>query len=332
MSIEGQPSSERQGIEGLRVDILSGGISHERDVSLRSGRRVADVLFRAGARVRVLEPDKGLLPALEVDRPDVVWPLLHGAGGENGALYSVLKASGYGYVGSPAGAASLAWSKASAKTLVARAGLRTPPAVVLTSSVFRELGADAVIGSVMRDVALPVVVKPVEGGSAQGVTHVASRGELPHALITAFAYGDVVLIEQKIVGQEIPVTVVELGDGEEPIAVPVEIVPTSETYDYEARYTAGETTYFAPARVSEEVDERLRAVARRIVEVLGLTDITRIDLIVDEAGEVWFTDAAAVPGLTETSVVPLAITTAGYGLADVYSRLVLRAAARSRPE
>ena len=314
-------------IEGRHVVILSGGISHERDVSLRSGRRVADALIRAGAKVTVREPDHTLLPWLAENEFDVVWPVLHGASGENGALYSLLRASGVPWVGSRPTASKLAWNKATAKALVKRAGHATPQSIVLPSDTFRELGAESVIAAIARGIEYPAVVKPVEGGSAQGVTFVNSLEEFSRALVTAFTYAETVLIEKKIEGTEVMVGVLDLGEG--PFTVPaVEVVPTSGVYDYAARYNAGETTYFAPARVSDELAERLSEIALDAYRTLGLSDIARIDFMIDESGEPWFIEADPIPGMTETSLVPLGIEAAGLELSDVYAQLAEQAAER----
>lgn len=316
-------------IEGRHVVILSGGISHERDVSLRSGRRVADALTWAGARVTVREPDEKLLPWLEehLSEIDVVWPVLHGVSGENGALYSLLRALDVPYVGSRPTAAKLAWNKASAKALVKRAGINTPQSIVLPNDTFRELGARSVIDAISKGIDFPAVVKPVEGGSSQGVSFVNEKSQFSRALVTAFTYSDGVLIEKKIVGTELMVGVLDYGEG--PFAVPpVEVVPHSGVYDYAARYNAGETTYFAPARVGEETLAEVSRLAVKAYEVIGLADLARVDFILDEQGTPWFIEADPIPGMTETSLVPLGIQAAGLELSEVYARLAEHAAAR----
>lgn len=318
----------------LHVVVLSGGISHEREVSIRSGRRVADALIRAGVRVALAEPNAELLPMLEREQPDVVWPVLHGASGENGALYGLLRASGFAYVGSRPTAARLAWNKATAKAIAKRAGLRTPASLVLESSTLRELGAKQVISAIASGLELPAVVKPIEGGSAQGVSFVDSLDDMPRALMTALNYTDSVLIERKIEGTEVLVGVVDLGDG--PVALPaVEVAPNSGVFDYGSRYNAGETTYFAPARLDAEASARVAEMALAAYRALGLADLARVDMIVDAEGLPWFLEADPIPGLTETSIVPLAIEAGGYDASAVY-RMLARIAAergpRSTPE
>jgi D-alanine-D-alanine ligase len=300
--------------------VLAGGLSHERDVSLRSGRRVSDSLSQHGIEVIMRDPDATLLEYLQETRPDVVWPALHGASGEDGALRGLLSFLDIPFVGSTAAASRLAWDKPTAKDVVERAGVPTPRSITLPRDTFRELGAGAVLDVVSKELPVPVVVKPAQGGSAQGVSIVDSVDELPRAMVNAYTYSDVALIEQKIVGTEIAVSIIDTGDG--PVALPaIEIEPISGVYSFEARYTAGETRYYAPARISDEVAARAAEVAITAHTALGLRHISRIDLIVDAAGTPWFLEASTLPGLTETSLFPLALEAAGHDVGWVYSAI-----------
>lgn len=308
------------------VLVLAGGISHEREISLRSGRRVADALQDQGWQVTVREPDAALLPELVTSPPDVVWPALHGASGEDGALQALLRGRGIAYVGSHPEAAGLAWSKPTAKALVSREGIKTPEWLALPRETFTELGAGAVLGEVARTIGMPAVVKPSQGGSAQGVSIIDDASQLPRAMVDAYTYSDVALIERKVEGTELAVTVVDTGDG--PRALPaVEIQPLSGVYSFEARYNAGETTFYAPARVSDEITDAAARTAVAVHELLGLRHISRIDLIVAADGTPWFLEANMLPGLTETSLAPLAIEAAGLELSDLYAQLAATAAA-----
>ena len=312
----------------LDIVVVSGGISHERDVSLRSGRRVGDRLSAMGHRVTIKEPDASLLSFLLERRPDVVWPAVHGASGEDGALLGLLEAAGFAYVGSQTDSARLAWFKPTAKTLVGRAGLLTPRSVTLPREAFRELGAAGILAQV--DAYLPgsLVVKPAQGGSAQGVSVVSEAGQLPRAMVEAYTYGDVVLIEQQVLGTEVSVGVLDLGDGAFALP-PVEIEPVTGRYTFEARYNAGETRFYTPARLEEGPLAEVAEVAVAIHELLGLRHLSRIDFIVDGDGAPWFFDANVIPGMTETSLVPQAIEASGRYLGDVYSTLAhLAASAR----
>jgi D-alanine-D-alanine ligase len=312
-----------------RVVVLSGGISHERDVSLRSGRRVADSLAEQGIDVELRDPDPTVLAYLRDSRPDAVWPALHGASGEDGALRALLEFLDIPFVGSRADAARLAWDKPTAKVLVARAGVATPRSITLTRESFRELGATSVLDSIGEELPVPVVVKPARGGSAQGVTLVDDLADLPRAMVDAYTYCDVALIEQRIIGTEIAVGIIDTGDG--PVALPaVEIVPLAGVYSFEARYNAGETRFFTPARIPADVAAKAAQDAVTAHSALGLRHLSRVDMIVDAAGSPWFLEANVLPGLTETSLLPQALEAAGHDLGWVYSALADAAIAESK--
>ena len=307
------------------VMILAGGLSHERDVSLRSGRRVADALNRAGCETHVRDVDSSLLEVLSTTRPDVVWPVLHGTTGEDGALRDVLQTLGVAYVGARPASCRLTWDKPVAKALVAAAGVSAPAGVALSHATFRELGAAAVLTAVVHSLGLPLAVKPARGGSALGLSIVRSAEELPAAMVTAYAYGDIALLETFIEGTEVSVTVLEDEDGV-PHALPaVEIVPDGGVYSYDARYTAGATEFFVPGRLSENASTAAAEAALTAYRVLGHQHLSRMDLIIDAEDRPWFLEGNISPGMTETSLVPLAIEAAGLDASAVYAGLVERA-------
>lgn len=313
---------------GLTVVVLAGGISHERDVSLRSGRRVADALTEAGHRVELRDPDASLLPYLAERRPDVVFPALHGSSGEDGSLLELLAALGVPTVGSTGAAARRAWSKPVASSLVAQAGAAVPESIVLSHEAFRELGAASVLRVVREALEGDLVVKPASGGSAQGVTIVDDPTELPRAMVDAFTYDDVAVVERRVVGTELAIAIVET-DGAPRALTAVEIVPSTGVYSFQERYNAGETTFFAPSRLDDATVGRATEAALLAHRTLGLRDLSRVDLIVDAAGTPWFLEANVLPGLTETSLVPLAIEASETEASAVYDSLVRGAVART---
>lgn len=312
----------------LSVLVLAGGISHERDVSLRSGRLVADGLQAHGLSVELADPDANLLSRMSDNAPDVVWPVLHGASGEDGTLRSLLQMMNLPYVGSTAEATRLAWDKPSAKTLVERAGVKTPESIGLSRDAFRELGAESVLDLVADTIGFPLVTKPARGGSAQGVSWVSEKEELRRAMVHAFTYSDDVLVERQVIGTEICVGIIDTGDGPQTLPA-VEIEPKGGHYTFEARYTAGETRFYSPPRRDEAALAHAATQALLAHDTIGLRDLSRIDFIVDDEGECWFLEASVMPGLTETSTVALALDQAGYEVTDIYRALATRAAARS---
>lgn len=311
-----------------RVLVLAGGLSHERDVSLRSGRRVAEALRGQGLEVEERDVDAGLLPALRTDRPACVVPMLHGETGEDGAIREVLELLALPYVGSGPEACRIAFDKPVAKTVAARAGVRTPSSVCLPHETFRELGAAAVMDRLVEQLGLPLMVKPTRSGSALGCTVVRDPADLPSAMVNAFAYGPVALIEHFVPGEEVAITV--LDDGSGPTVLPaVSIQPDGGVYDYTARYTAGSTEFVVPAKLSDEIVAECARVALTVHDAFGLRDVSRSDLIVDEQGEVWFLEVNVAPGFTETSTVPLSVQAGGLELGSVLAGLVSAAVARA---
>jgi D-alanine-D-alanine ligase len=299
------------------VAVLAGGISLEREVSLRSGGRVADVLADRGHQVTRLDVDAELVPTLERGGFDVAFVALHGSAGEDGTIQSLLELVGMPYTGPDVLASSLAWNKPIAQGLYARAGVPVPDRVTLSQQAFREMGAVAVVDRIAAALGRRAVVKPATGGSSLGLSFVDDPSQLPQAILGAFSYADAVLIESFVEGTEVAVTVL---DGE---ALPaVEIQPKEGTYDFAARYTAGATEFHAPARLDAHVAARCAEAAVAAEAAIGGRHICRADLIVDAAGTPYLLELDTSPGLTETSLVPLAAQAAGLDFGDLCERLV----------
>src|ERR1035437_9283589 len=278
-----------------RVVILAGGLSAEREVSLHSGHRVRDALAGEGIDAIVADADSGLLAHLRAAPPSVVFPAIHGACGEDGAIREVLGLLGVPYVGSVASACQMAFDKPTAKALVTAAGLTTPQSVTLPRETFHDLGATAGIDLIVAKLGLPLYVKPPRGGSALGASPVHTAAELPAAVLSCFAYGDTALIERFITGTEVAVGVIDLGDG--PQALP---------------------------GVASEV-ARIAVTAHA---ALGLRDLSRTDLIVDDTGTAYFLEVNVAPGMTETSTLPLALEASGRTFGSTCVSLLEFAAAR----
>lgn len=311
----------------MRVAVLAGGLTFERDVSLRSGRRVTDALRAAGVDAYLRDADSSLLGEFAATPPDAVFIALHGGPGEDGALRSVLDLAGVPYVGAGPVACRLAFDKPVAKAVVAGAGVATPPGVALPQETFRELGAHDVLGRLVSTLGLPLMVKPTNGGSALGASAVTSADALPAAMVHCFSYGDTALVERLVTGTEVAVSVIEEAGG--PVALPVvEIVPAGGVFDYAARYTAGATAYYTPARLPADALEAAADAALAAHSALGLRDLSRTDLVVDADGVPWFLEVNVAPGMTETSLLPMATVADGRDLGKLCLDLLTRAAAR----
>jgi D-alanine-D-alanine ligase len=308
---------------------LAGGLSHEREVSLRSGSRVAQALRGVGYEVSVHDADSSLLDWIAKNEPEAAVIALHGGRGENGSVQTLLEMLHTPFVGTPSAPCRLSWDKATAKELMRRAGYATPRWVTLSHTAFRDFGAAGLVAALGEELTLPLIVKPLTGGSALGATLVHEASGLPAALVSSFAYGELVLVEEFVHGAEIAVSVIDEGDG--PVALPaVEIVAPGEIFDYDARYTAGMTTYHTPARLADDVAATVRETAIAAHRVLGLRDVSRTDAIVAPDGTVWFLEVNVSPGLTETSMLPMAVAAAGRTVGDVYSSLIASAMSRGR--
>jgi D-alanine-D-alanine ligase len=231
-------------------------------------------------------------------------------------------------VGARPAACRVAFDKPTAKDAVRAAGVSTPESVALPHSTFRDLGAGTVLNAIVARLGLPLFVKPARGGSALGASVVHTASELPNAMVGCFAYGDTALIERFVEGTEVAVSVVDTGSGPVPLPV-VEIVADGGVYDYAARYTAGQTEFFAPARLSDEVTEAVMRTAVTAHETLGLRDLSRTDLIVDAEGIPWFLEVNVAPGMTETSLLPQAAVAAKLDLGSLYQELLHAAALRT---
>ena len=302
--------------------MLAGGLSLERDVSLRSGGRVADALADRGYDVQLLDVDSQLLAHLGA--ADAAFLALHGKTGEDGTIQGILEVLGIPYTGPDAVSSAMAWDKHVAKGFLARAGLSTPDWVAVSAGAVRDIGGGALQERLLERLGLPLVVKPSQGGAFMGVRFVTTPAEFPEALLTAFSYHDVVLVERLVTGTEVAVS---LLDGE--TLPPVEIVPKDGSYDYAARYTPGVAEFYAPARLEPSTLLACQQAAARAWDVFNCRDITRVDMIVDEHGAPWILELDTCPGLTETSLLPMAAAEAGRDFADVCEQLVRALAGRA---
>lgn len=309
------------------VVVLAGGLSHERDVSLRSGRRVATALGEQGARVVETDVNSDLIALLHQHPGCVVFPLLHGETGEDGSLREVFDLLGVPYVGSRGSACRVAFDKSVASPVLAEAGLNTPHQVALPHEIFRELGASSLVRALGNKLGFPLMVKPARSGSALGCTKVEAPEQLPAAMVGAYAYGPVAVVERFIAGTEVAVAV--LDDGTGPRALPaIEIRPESGVYDYAARYTAGATRFLYPAQVEDDVATACADLALAVHRELGLEQLSRTDIMINSEGVPFVLETNVAPGMTETSLVPLAMEAAGLDLGEVCARLVRAAAGR----
>jgi len=283
------------------VAVLKGGVSAERDVSLRSGAAVANGLREAGYKVTEIDVTGRALSLPE--GTDAVFIALHGDFGEDGGVQKILDGMGVPYTGSGVAASHASYDKITTKEHLVAAGVPTPEFKVVNDSENSPLP-------------LPVVVKPACQGSTIGIHCVREPGEWAAACADAQTHGRA-LVEAYVPGRELTVGVV--GD----LALPVgEIIAPDAWYDYDAKYTSGKTEYIFPAALDEEVAQRCRELALETFRVMGCSGFARVDFKLPESGEPTVLEINTIPGFTETSLLPKGAAAAGIGFAELCKRIV----------
>ena len=307
-------------MSGDNVAVLAGGRSPEREVSLRSGHRVTTALQSRGVEAFVLDPaEVPLVETLSATTVSACYIALHGKEGEDGTIQRVLELLEIPYTGAGPLACEVTFDKVLAKETLAAAGVPTPPWATVEAAALRDLGAGPMLHRIGDLVGLPVVVKPSRAGSAMGLTFADRESDLPNAIMSALSFADAAVIERKIEGTEVAVSMVGAPDGLLPL---VEVVPKSGVYDYAARYTAGATEYFAPARLPDDLTTTCLSVAAQAFQTLGQRDVSRADILIDRGRQPWVVDVNVSPGMTDTSLLPMAAQAAGLDLADLCERIL----------
>lgn len=303
-----------------KVAVLMGGRSLEREVSLKSGQRVADALGRQGYDVTTYDVDENLVASLKSNAPDVIFIALHGKYGEDGTVQELLEILDIPYTGPSVYASIVGFDKVLSKMLFEEASIPTPQFFALSAGTFKEMGASAILPDIVDDVGIPLVVKPAGQGSALGVKIVKTKDDLPAALIGALSYDEKVLIEKFVKGREVTVGII--GTETDRVALPiVEIQPKKDFFDFESMYTAGMTDYFVPARLSTEEEMAVKETALKVFDLLKCRDIARVDLIVGEDGVPYVLELNTCPGLTETSLLPMSAKAAGMEFDELIGKI-----------
>ncbi|MEJ7876568.1 MAG: D-alanine--D-alanine ligase, partial [Solirubrobacterales bacterium] len=289
----------------------------------RSGARVEDALAAGGHEVVPLDAGHDLVAQLKAEQPDVAFVALHGADGEDGTVQELLEILGIPYTGPGVSSCRRSTDKAEAKQALREHGIATPDWVSFSQTAFSELGAADALEEIEDRLGFPLVVKPARGGSALGVRFAARREDVPQAIISAFSYDSRVLLERHVSGRELSVGMLQGS------ALPaVEIRPHDEDlYSYEARYEIGRTDFICPADLEEDEDP-VGDAARATWDALDCAGFVRVDLILGTGGPEVL-EVNAVPGLTDTSLFPMAAEAAGIGFEELCERLVVSAAERT---
>jgi len=309
-----------------RVAVLAGGRSPEREVSLRSGHRVASALRTRGHDVVLLDPSETpFVESISAASVSACFIALHGKEGEDGTIQRLLDLLELPYTGTRPGACERAFDKVLAKEAMDAAGIPTPAWAAVQVVALRDLAAGPILHRIVERLGLPLVVKPSRAGSAMGLSFVEREADLPHAVMNALSFSDAAIVERRIDGPEVAAGII---GGVEPLPL-VEIVAKDGIFDYAARYTPGATEYFAPARLAPEVAEACRLQAADAFAALDLRDVARMDLLVDAEDRPWVVDVNVSPGMTDTSLLPMAAQAAGIGFDELCDRILSLALARA---
>jgi len=319
-----------------RIAVLKGGSSLERGVSLRSGARVEDALQRLGHDVVAIDVGPDLVQRLTDEGPDAAFIALHGRDGEDGTVQELLEILAIPYTGSGVSACIRCADKVLAKHVMRDAHIPTPDFFAFNETAFGELGAGAALGAIEERLAFPIVVKPAGQGSALGIKFARTAADVPAALVSAFSYDRKVLLERHVSGRDLAVSVIDAADGSGPVALPVvEAVPRQDDfYDFESRYEIGRTTFVCPAELPRTAARRAQELALQTYRVLGCTGFARIDLMLEhgdaEDTGLFVLEAEIIPGMTETSLLPLAADAADIDFDELIARMLASASMRER--
>jgi len=298
----------------IRVGIIAGGWSAEREVSLKSGRAVYEALNKNKYEVMLWDIKEDLDVIFKKrNEVDVIFPLLHGRRGEDGAIQGFLNTLGVAFVGSDILASAIAMNKKISKQLFQSNGLDVPKGVYLKKEEIDTIS--------INELNFPVVVKPVSEGSSFGISICHKKDELKQALRKAFDYDNEVLIEEYIAGKEITAPVI--GYKEIEVLPLIEIVPKKghKFFDFEAKYKPGETDEICPARISSEQEKKVKEVAKKAFNSIGCKIWARVDMILKE-DKVYVLEVNTIPGMTENSLFPLSARKAGMKFPELLDKLI----------
>ena len=283
-------------VENLKeksIGVLMGGISAEREVSLKSGKAVSNALTSLGYRVKEIDMTLESLNELFTAEIDAAFIALHGRFGEDGTIQGMLELLRLPYTGSSHTSSAVAMNKLTAKQVLSYNGVQVTPFETFTMSAYIERGYEHLRGE------LPLVIKPINEGSSVGISIVKEEANLKHALDTAFAYDDTILVEKYIKGREIQVGILN----NKALGV-IEIVPKNEFYDFNAKYSDGGAEHIFPADLDDDANELVMALGLKAHLALGCSGATRADFLLDDENEFYLLEVNTLPGMTEVSLLP----------------------------
>jgi D-alanine-D-alanine ligase len=307
-------------LKSKKIGVLLGGISGEREVSLRSGENCYRALVSLGYDAVKIDAQRDVALRLVEHGVEVAFLALHGRYGEDGTVQGLLELLGIPYTGSGVLASALAMQKVACKKVAMRSGVPTPDFYEIGDF---EPGESAAVAIVER-LGLPVIVKPVEGGSSLGVVKCKSVGQLGQAIEDVRSEHGTIFAERFIEGTEITIGVLERPEGV--VALPIlELVPKNEIYDYEAKYTHGMTEFILPARLAPDVYAAAQEMAVTAFRAIYCRGYARVDAMVSGDGTPYFTELNTLPGMTDLSDLPAQAREAGISYAELVETILMTA-------
>jgi D-alanine-D-alanine ligase len=311
-----------QELKTKKIGVLMGGLSSERDISLRSGQNCLRALLAKGYRAVPIDAVSDVAQRLDEEGVEVAFLALHGRYGEDGTIQGLLEIMGIPYTGSGVLASAMAMNKVAAKKVVMGSGLATPP----YCQVDMDEPADKAATRIAAALGLPVMLKPVEEGSSLGVAKCAEVAALGSAVEQARGSFGAVFAERFVAGREITVGVLQRQGRTDTLPI-LELVPKNEFYDFEAKYTKGLTEFVLPAPLAPEVYADAERLAVAAFEAIGCRGYARVDMMVDGSGVPWFIEVNTLPGMTDTSDLPAQANEAGLSYEDLVETILLTAVA-----
>ncbi len=293
----------------MKIGILIGGDSSEREVSIASGRSIENACIALGHEVVRLDPKDGLekIKSLLL-KVDLVFNGLHGGDGENGKISKYLEDLGVVFTGSDSVSSEICMNKDKAKRIASNNNVLTPEWVLVTNK--------ALSGNIGQ-LNFPIVVKPNDQGSTLGLSIINSKSQLKGAFKVANSFASSVMYEQHIQGREITCSIV--GNKAYPI---VEIIPKHEIYDYECKYTKGMSKYICPAEINKNISSKIKEISLKIHKLLGCRHYSRVDFLLDRNNDPWFLEINTLPGMTETSLLPKSLESAGVNFNQIIEKII----------
>ncbi len=302
------------------IAVLMGGRSLEREVSIKSGQRISNALRKLGHNVIKLDADESIIANLTNNKIDIAYIALHGKDGEDGTIQEILEVLNIPYTGPGVYSNVLSFDKIISKHILQHKAIPTPPFYFLDRSSFEDLGISKILPPIIDKLGLPLVVKPSGQGSALGIKVIDNEKSLPDAIISALSYSEKVIIEKFIEGTELAVSII--GKEKVKILPIVEIVPKNRFFDFDSRFSGDATEYFVPARLPDNIAKKVEKTALDVHNALDCSKLSRVDIILSKDNIPFVLELNTSPGMTDTSLLPMAAKEAGLEFEDLVEKII----------